>query len=43
MDAGNAEHNREKKINLDEVFFKEGEQICEEKMQEHRNTLENFI
>ena len=29
LDAGNAEHNREKKRNLDEVFFiKEGEQIC---------------
>ena len=35
---------KKRKGNLDEVFFeKEGEQICKKQMQEHRETLENFI
>ena len=36
--------NKEKKRNLDEVFFeKEGEQKCKELMQKPIETLENFI
>ena len=31
-----------KKGNLDEVFFK-GQQACKRQMQEHRETVENFI
>ena len=39
---GNAENNREKKGQLDEVFLK-GELASMRQMQKHKETTENFI
>ena len=41
LDAGNAEHDRKKEIQM--KFFLKGEQACKREMQEHRETKENFI
>ena len=40
LDAGNAEHNRENKRNLDEVFLKRGKNMQETNARTQRNTRE---
>jgi hypothetical protein len=40
LDAGNAEHNREKKRNLDEVFFERGTSMQETSARTQKNTRE---